>query len=306
MFDQSGATSRDEAAARRAKVHALVDVVLDADPATSTGAELTAVLEARAELAAAVDGAVVSAMAPWEASADWALDGSRSSVVALVNRTGAHKSAAGALRKTGLLAASMPHVSAAAAAGVLPLSHLHLLTRARKEEVAEVFDRDEALLVAEAKTRTADSLSGWLTGWYYGALAELGRNEPDASPGPGTEADTAKIITGFTGRGIIEVDLTPQSLAVWVEAVEARVETWRRTGQLTEDTRTWAELVAAALTDLIADGSASSRRGLPRPLLIVIARLGELFDRAHVSSVQREAWTARILGGGPIGKAALR
>ncbi|HWJ97890.1 MAG TPA: HNH endonuclease, partial [Acidimicrobiales bacterium] len=89
-------------------------------------------------------------------------------------------------------------------------------------------------------------------------------------------------------------------------AVEARIETWRRTGQLTEDDRSWQELVAAAVLDLIADGSVSSRRGQARPLLIVTAKLNDLFDRAGVPAEQRAAWSARIVGGGPIGQAALR
>ncbi len=143
MFKWSDGTEREQ---RRAQARALVDAVLDVDPSTATGAQLTAMVEARSRLEAMVDGAVVAAMPQWEASADWALDGSASAVVAVVNRTGAHRSAAGALRRTGLLAASMPHVAAAARDGVLPLSHLHLLTRARRDEVAEVFERDEELL----------------------------------------------------------------------------------------------------------------------------------------------------------------
>ncbi|WP_421118666.1 HNH endonuclease signature motif containing protein [Aquihabitans daechungensis] len=301
MFDPSDASDRE-----RARAHALLDTVLGVDAQTALGSELTGAIESRAELAAIVDGAVVALIPQWEASADWAMDGSASAVVSIVNRTGAHRSAAGALRRTGLLAASMPHVSAAAREGSLPLSHLHLLTRAREDVTAEVFDRDEELLVTEARTRTADSLSAWLRAWRYGALEELGANEPDTAPGPDTDADTAKIITGFAGRGIVELDLTPVSLAVLTEAVEARIETWRRTGQLTEDDRTYAELVGAAVMDLIADGSASSRRGIPRPLLIVLAKLSELFDRAQVPADRREAWTARIVGGGPIAKVALR
>jgi hypothetical protein len=303
MFESSEDAERE---AQRAKAHALVDALLGVDPRTALGSELTTMVEARAELTAIVDGATVVAIPQWEASTDWALDGSASSVVSMVNRTGAHRSAAGALRRTGLLAASMPHVSAAAAEGALPLSHLHLLTRARRDEVADVFDRDEQTLVDEAKTRTADSLSAWLRAWYIGALTERGINEPDVAPGPDSEADTAKIITGFAGRGLVTLDLTPLSLAALTEAVEARIETWRRTGQLTEDDRTWAELVGAAVMDLVADGSASSRRGVPRPLLIVLAKLSELFDRAHIPADARERWTARIVGGGTIGKAALR
>jgi hypothetical protein len=300
MFDDGRETERTS------RAHALLDRVLAVDPASATGPELTALMVARAQLAAVVDGAAVAAMSQWDASADWASDGSVTAVTHLVNHTGAHRSAAAALRRTGLDAASMPHVSAAAAAGVLPLSHLHLLTRARRPEVAEVFDRDEEALVAQACARTADSLSGWLRAWRYGALEELGRNEPDTPPDHATEADTARIVTGFAGRGLITLDLTPAALAAVVEAVQARIETWRRTGALAEDTRTWEELVAAALLDLLADGSVTSRRGQTRPLLIVLARLSELFDRAEVPADNREAWTARIVGGGPIAKAALR
>jgi hypothetical protein len=291
---------------RRSQAHALLDVVLAVDPVRATGAELTGLMTARAELAAVVDGAAVAAMSQWDASADWASDGSVTAVTHLVNHTGAHRTAAAALQRTGLDAASMPHVSAAAAGGLLPLSHVHLLTRARTSEVAEVFDRDEEALVAEATKRTADSLAAWLRAWRYGALEELGRNEPDSPPDHASEADTARIVTGFAGRGLITLDLTPVALAAVVEAVEARIETWRRTGALTEDTRTWEELVAAALLDLLADGAVSSRRGQTRPLLIVLAKLSELFDRAEVPAGARDVWTARIAGGGPIANAALR
>ena len=300
MFDGPGDTSR------AAEAHALLDRVLSVDPARATGAELSGLMVARAQLAAVVDGAAVAAMAQWDASADWASDGSATAVTFLANHTGAHRSAVASLRRTGLDAAGMPHVSAAARAGSLPLSHLTLLTRARRPEVAEVFDRDEEALVAEARKRTADSLAAWLRAWRYGALEELEVNDPDHRPDHDSDESTARIVTGFAGRGLITLDLTPVHLAIVVEAVEARLETWRRAGQLTEDDRSREELVAAALLDLVADGSVSSRRKQLRPLLIVSARLTDLFDRAGVPAEQRTAWSARIVGGGPIGQAALR
>jgi hypothetical protein len=296
----------DERAARRAQAHAFIDAVLDVDPATAAGPALTHAIESHAQLAAIIDGAVVGIIPQWEASADWARDGSRSPVVTMVNRTGAPRSAAAALRRTGLLAASMPHVSAAAATGALPLSHLRLLTRARRDDVADVFDRDEQMLVTEAQALTADALEQRLVAWRWGALEELERNDTDHPPDHDSDADTARILRGIAGRGLVTLDLTPASLAALAEAVEARIETWRRTGQLTEDTRTWEELVGAAVIDLIADGSTSTRRGQTRPLLIAIATLTDLFDRANITADQREAWTARIVGGGPIAKAALR
>jgi hypothetical protein len=172
--------------------------------------------------------------------------------------------------------------------------------------VAEVFDRDEAALVAEARTLTADGLKARLWAWHYGALAELERNEPDPDLGPDTDDSTLTITGGFGGRGVVHADLTPEDLALWQEAIAARLDTWRRTGQIDGDDHSYRELAAAAVRDLLADGSTSTRRAQPRPLLIAIARLSELFARAAVATEQREPWTARILGGGPIGQQALR
>ena len=81
---------------------------------------------------ALTDGHAVLVVPAWETSGDWTTDGSASPRIWLANHTGAHKTVAGALRTTGLEAHRMPHVSAAATQGALPLSHLHLLTRARR------------------------------------------------------------------------------------------------------------------------------------------------------------------------------
>ncbi len=41
---------------------------------------------------------------------------------------------------------------------------------------------DTTVSPPDCNERTADSLSAWLRSWHYGALAELGRNEPDHAP----------------------------------------------------------------------------------------------------------------------------
>lgn len=301
MFDGCDA----ELEARRRRAHQLIDRCL-IDPATATGPELSEALEARGELEMVVDGAAVACVPQWETSGDWTHDGSATPVVWLVNHTGSARSTAGALRRTGLLTATMPHVHAAATAGTLPLTHLHQLTRARKPEVAELFDRDEPDLVATARTLTADALTTYLLAWRMRALEELARNDPDHTPDHHSDDDTLTLNTGYAGRGILSGDLTTESLAIYREAIEARIETWRRTGQLgPDDPRTYQELYADALLDIIKYGSTSSRRGQPRPLLIAIATLTALFERAEVPANERDRWRAEILGGGPIGQAAL-
>lgn len=302
MFGSRGSVDLEE---RRRRAHQLVDLAL-VDPATATGPELGEALVARAELETIVDGAAVASVSQWETSGDWTHDGSPSPVRWLVNHTGDRRSSAGALRRTGLLAATMPHVHAAATAGTLPLSHLQLLTRARTTEVAEVFDRDEAHLVATAHTLSADALATFLLAWRMRALEHLARNDPDRPPDHDSDDDTVTLNTGYGGRGTLTGNLTTESTAIYREAVEARIETWRRNGQLSaDDPRTYQELYAAALLDIIKDGSVSSRRGQPRPLLLAIATLTALFERAGTPDNERDAWRAEILGGGPIGQAAL-
>ena len=290
----------------RARAHELVDALFDLEPTVAPGPALARSMEGHGELRRILDGLLVGTWPAFEASSTWALDGCSTPIAWVVGHTGAPRAEAGMVRRTAALARSMPHVSAAAAAGRLAMSHLRLLTRARTDEVAEAFDRDEEALVAAACTMSADQLAAHLERWRHAALAELERNDPDRHPDTDSEDDTATIVRGFQGRGILRADLTPASLALIIEAVEARIETWRRTGQLTEDDRTYQELVGAALVDLIADGSVSSRRGQLRPLLIVTATLAALFDRADVPEHERDQWRAEILGGGPIGKAALR
>ena len=307
MFDggstDAGDTSPEQA--RRAELHALLDQVLDACPG-DPGTALADALGAWHQLSDAIDGRVLAVVPSWHASMAWAHDGARSAAIWLANHLGIAKATAASLRRVALDLAPMPHASAAARHGDLSLDHLRLLTRARRPEVAESFDRDEALLVAVGRSLGVDAYATYLANWYHGALAELGRNEPDGDPPPDTEDSTLRLVRSFQGRGLLTADLTPEDLATLLEAIDARIESWRRSGQLAEDDRSFPELAAAALIDLIADGSTSSRRSQPRPLLIAVATLTALFDRADVPHGARDRWRAEILGGGPIGRQALR
>ena len=77
---------------------------------------------------------------------------------------------------------------------------------------------------------TADHLVQHLAQWRVSALAELERNDPDSKPGPETDNSTMSILMGFQGRGIVHGDLTPETMAVWCEAIEARIATWAPRG----------------------------------------------------------------------------
>ena len=290
----------------RQALHQALDRVLDArcgDP----GPVLSTAIESAHDLSMAIDGATVAVLADWEASGDWTHDGSSTPVTWLCTHTARGRRDAGALRRTALAVRGMPHVRKAADAGTLPLSHLHLLSRARKDEVADLFDRDEADLVAAAHHLHADGLRIHLHRWYLAALEEAQRNEPDADPDPHSGSDHLLIIAGFEGRGIVTGELSPEATAELNSAIDAEIDAWHRSGALDGDTRTRAELAAAALREIARRGArGGTSHGGPRPLVIATSTLTSLFDRARTPTEQRGTRRDDIVGGGPVAARAVR
>jgi hypothetical protein len=254
-----------------------------------------------------IDGVTVGLFPGWEASGVWALDAASSPVAWLVAETGGSRAAVASRRRCALDVAASPELTAAAASGVVSLDHLRLLCRMRNRKVTrELFDRDVSGLVAGAVEVTVDAFARLLEHWYWAALVELGQNHPDPAPDEASEESSLRLDRGFAGRGLLSGDLTAEDLAVLTEAVDDRIERWRSAGQLDDDDRSWAVLRAAALRELVAEGAVSVRRGQLKPLVVVTATLAALFERAQIGDGERDRWRAEILGGGPVGMAALR
>ena len=232
------------------------------------------------EVQACLDGLGLAVTAAFDSSLEWAADGARSAASWVVDNTGVARTSAGALLKTSRLARTMDHVSAAATAGELCADKVHWLTRARRDDVAELFDRDEAFLVGLATKLAVDALRVRLLAWRYRALEELGRNEPDGpAPIPDGEADRLNLHATIGGRGLVDGELDPASRAVLFGAVSAEIDTWFRNGDLNDDSRSRAELNAKALLEIVRRGSAAgTEHGGPRPLIIALADLATLAD----------------------------
>ena len=290
----------------RQALHDALDRVLDArrgDP----GPALSAAIEAAHEVSMALDGATVAILPDWEASGDWTHDASSTPLTWLCTHTGRSRRDAGFLRRTALEVRAMPHVRKAAEAGTLPLSHLHLLRQTRKDEVADLFDRDEADLVAAAHRLHADSLRIHLRRWYLAALEEAQRNEPDADPDPHGDADHLSVVAGFGGRGIVRGELSPAATAELNSAIDAEIDAWHRSGALDGDTRSRAELAAAALREIVRRGArGGTSHGGPRPLVVATSTLTSLFDLARTPSEERADRRNDIIRGGPVAAQAIR
>ena len=138
--------------AHQIAVAAQLTALLAVTPDATDGPGMAEWVASMASAQASLDGLRMAITAAFDASSQWARDGVRSPVAWLVDRTAVSRAAAGSGLKTARLARSMSHVSSAARAGRLCGERVRWLTRARTDEVAERFDRDEAWLVSQAVT----------------------------------------------------------------------------------------------------------------------------------------------------------
>lgn len=253
-----------------ARLAGLVAVVPDA----RDGEAMARWVRSMARVQACLDALGSAVVSAFDASGEWGLDGVRSPVAWLVDRTGMSRAAAGGGLKTARMARSMAYVSAAALAGELCAERVRWLTRPRTVEVAASFDRDEQWLVSVAVTLDVDRLRVFLLAWRLRTLEALGCNEADSdAPSPG-EHDRLGLFNGVGGRGIVDGDLTAESREVLFRAVAAEITGWRREGALVDDRRSCLELNADALLAIVKRGCATgTEHGAPRPLLIAIADL---------------------------------
>jgi hypothetical protein len=288
---------------QRAALHAALDRVLDTHP-TDPGAALEAGLLAEHELRCALDGARLRLVDGFDRSMAWASQGHGSVVSWLVAATGMPRAHAGGIRSTARAVATMDHVGAAADRGRLPGTHLAALAAARRSPVEELFDRDEAALVAEAQELSADALRRRLRAWWFAALAELGENEPDRNPG-GSMRSTVRLGTGFAGRGLLDGDLTAVDHAVLREAIDAEIDRLRRDGVLDGDRRTHAELQADVLVELVRRGVGRSDLCPARPSVIAVVDADTLLARSDLAPAARMARRAELLGHGPVSDSAI-
>jgi hypothetical protein len=301
MFDPCGL----QGGVDRAAAHAALDQVLDASANDGTdgpasGAVLGRALKAAQLVTDVVDGARVAVVAAFDASGEWAAQAHRSPVSWTVAETGVHRRAAGATRRVCLAVAARPLLAAEAAGGRLSQAHLRLLVDARRAPVEDLYDRDEADLITEAKTLTADGLQMRLARWYHDALVEAGRNEPDR-PEPSGDGNRLRLVQGFGGRGLFDGELTPDAFASVTAAVEAEISRRRASGALENDPRCLGEIQGDVLVDLVTRGAARPDGTEAAPLIVATCDLDTLLRRGGVDDpAERTRRRADIAGAGPV------
>lgn len=148
------------------------------DPDALTGDELSELLvDLQRETArlAAVRARVTSA---WDARATWCLDGAKTGAAWLVHRCKVSVAAGKRELRVARQLRTMTATEAALAAGEITLDHVQVLARANRADTAELFARDEKILLDAARE---------LTWWpfvaavrYWEQLAAPDRVEDDA------------------------------------------------------------------------------------------------------------------------------
>jgi hypothetical protein len=245
-----------------------------------------------------LEGRRVALVGALERSSGWGLAGYRSPAAWMVGELGLAASAAGSIRRVCVAAGPRPHLKAAAEAGRLSHEHVRALVDARRRPVEEVWDRDEAALVAAACRLSVDGLRRHLAGWYEDALAEVGANEPDGPEPPGSEGNRFRLRAGLGGRGVFEGELTPAGRAAVHDRLHAAYERLLRAGALEHDPRSLDEVYG----DLFVELFESDGRGQALvPRVTAVVDLDTLLARAGASTPEaRTARRAEIVGVGPV------
>ena len=130
--------------------------------------------------------------------------------------------------------AHMPETVSAAEAGVLSKAKVELLARARKERLADEFDRMEPTLVAEAKRLSADGLARLLKRWEHLAR-DVVQAEPDAGPRGDDRPSEIHLSQTFGGRWSLSGDLTAEDGAILASGISHATDVLFHAGAATAD-----------------------------------------------------------------------
>ncbi|MDQ4132160.1 MAG: HNH endonuclease [Actinomycetota bacterium] len=294
-----------------------VDAASDVDPAFLGDGETLVALHLQL---ARLEAVVTRATAAFDAAGPWEADGARSAASWVAVRCGLPVSTARRRVKVGRALRHMPETETAWLAGEINDAHAAPLAAARTPATADAFERDEAMLVGEAKRLTHQQFMRALGYWLQ--LADPGGVETDAAGEH--EARRVHMSRGFGGMWFLDGLLDPVGGTAVAEALR-RIEDqlfeadWAdaraRVGEVvtvSDLARTPAQRRADALVEMARRaGAVPPGARLPEPLFSVLVgyetfagRICELADGTVVTpgTLVRwldEAWVERIVFDGP-------
>ncbi len=190
----SGSEPTAEAAALPASLvglRAAADELLAVDPHALTDGELQDDVVGLVREIDRLAVALAARVAVWDAKMVWLLDGSASARMRLSRDTRTYKARAGRILREAHLLEQMPSVNAAILDGRLSLDHLAVFARACSPQRAELFARDEAVLVEQCAALRFDQAERAVDYWIIRADDELDQRRRSSTPTPASDQPSA-------------------------------------------------------------------------------------------------------------------
>jgi hypothetical protein len=192
------------------------------DLAAVPGTELGACLVGFDRVESQVEAIKLECTTRFDKAGGWADDGALGLAPWLRSRTGASATAAYRQVRTARALQAAPVLRQAFRAGELSTAQLRLLAPLALGDTAGLFARDEPVLIAEAKTATAEASAQMVRYWRALADDELGR--PDQIAEQLEANQSLRVSETFQGAVVADMQLAPVEGAIWRDELDRLTE----------------------------------------------------------------------------------
>lgn len=274
-----------------ALVRDVVEVALVAKQAAHGHGELGDVMITADRVRSRFEGIAATPTARFQASNDWSEDTRRTPISWLAAHTGMSRDHAASLANTSATLLACPHALRSAQEGRLSPAKIRALLAVRTSDLLAEWTRQEAYLVATVETLTVAGAEVFLRSWQQATSPEDG-NDKFKEDTDATQFHLSPVGSRFRADGQFDA----LSGATLQAAIEAKIANWRRDGELNDDSRTYAQLRAAALVELVAQGAGIAQP--TRPSAMVLIDHDTLVSRSDDGT--NMPYRSEVFGAGPI------
>jgi hypothetical protein len=203
-----------------------VDDAVGCDPALLAPHERCELLVRVERLVSRLEALRLGVTGAWDTAADWASDGALSGPAWLRANTAVRATSAHAQVRTARALRAAPLLAAAFRAGQLTFGKVRLLAPLALGATADLFARDEEVLVNEAVGLTVEGVSRLVRHWSSLADDELSR--PDETAGRLEAEQSARVHETSDGAIVADLRFGPIGGAIWLGELERiSEELWR-------------------------------------------------------------------------------
>jgi hypothetical protein len=246
---------------------AAIDDLAAIDLDTLTDDELDADLVALVRQRHRLDAEIARRAARWEQRDVWRSDGSRAPWARLSRTAAVAPGGAKQILRRGRAVSAMPVTGEAWRCGDIGSDHVDLLAAAAGSGRADLFARDEAVLVTHCETLIFTDVVKASAYWRHRADAERGGDGPAPQP-----PSSLRLHHGFDGAVSGEFELDPVGGVTVTEALRRIERDLYRADQRDGLARTITERMAAALVEMAVRAHAAPADGRrPEPLVMILA-----------------------------------